>query len=222
MHQYLKSLFFQLSLIVTLTPCFLFSHSTDVVQNQLSNKELNQMGRPTIGSENSKVHVIVFEEPKCPNCKVYSTLIFPLLKKNYIDKNQVRYTFVPISFIPGSITAAEAWLCIFEQDSTPNKERFNKFIETTFSNQPSEEIDWANDRTLIELAKEANLQIDLVQIENCLKKHTYRALIEKNTDYGMELMGGDLDTPTVLINGKPVTQITYQEISRAIDKELKK
>ena len=61
---------------------------------------LDTTGQPTIGYPKAKVHVVVFEEPKCSNCRDYSREIYPSIKKNFIDTNKITYTVIPVSFLP--------------------------------------------------------------------------------------------------------------------------
>src|ERR1700722_18713922 len=67
---------------------------------------INTKGQPTIGYPKAKVQVVVFKEPKCVNCKQFNDEIFPKLKEEFIDTNKIRYTIVPVSFLPGSMPAA--------------------------------------------------------------------------------------------------------------------
>src|SRR5215212_6185778 len=66
---------------------------------------IDTTGQPTIGLPQARVHVVLFEEPKCTACRDYSKEILPKLKKNYIDTNKIRYTTVIVSFLPHSMNA---------------------------------------------------------------------------------------------------------------------
>lgn len=181
--------------------------------------------QPTIGNAKANVHVVVFEEPKCPGCKKFSTLIFPLLKKDYIDTNKILYSLVPVSFVPDSMPAAEAWLCVYHQkkdDSYSNSDLVFKYVDYTYANQPEEDTNWATEETLLKFAKVASPKINIENLKNCLNKHTYRSQIEKNTDYGMKLMNGDLATPGVYVNGIQLEEVSYENLEQRIKEELLK
>lgn len=175
-------------------------------------------GQPTIGSATAKVHVIVFEEPKCPNCKLFSEMIFPILNADYIKTNKIRYTFVPVSFIPDSMIAAVAWLCVYHQDKSPNHELFFKYVEYTYLNQPAEDQNWATAENMIKFAKGTDSAINTDELQRCLSSVVFQQLIENNNAYGTKLMKRDLDTPTVFVNGEEVKEVTYDNIVKAIKK----
>jgi len=176
--------------------------------------------QPTIGNPQAPVHVIVFEEPKCSACKKFTTLIYPLIKKNYIDTAKVRYTIIPVSFIPKSMPAAIAWLCVYHQKSSDPELTF-KYIDYMYSNQPTDASDWATEENLIQFAKETSPVIDLDLLKECLLKETYQAQIEKNTVDGTNLMQGELSAPGIYVNGQVLDTMSYEAIRQLIDQKLK-
>lgn len=191
--------------------------------NKSSKFSANAAEQPTLGDANAPVHVVVFEEPKCPGCKKFTTLIFPLLKQDYIDTKQVRFSVIPVSFVPKSMPAAEAWLCVYHQEGNQlQSDLAFKFIDYTYANQPAENTDWATVDTLVKFAKETSPSIDLEAFKKCLEKHTYQKQVEKNTEDGMNLMEGDLGTPSIFINGVQLDEVSYDNIEQRIKEELNK
>ena len=179
-------------------------------------------GQPTIGKLNSSVEVVVFEEPKCPACKRFSEIVYPQIKKNYLDTDKIRYTMIPVSFLPLSMPAAEAWLCVYHQVADhPNSALFFNFVETTYAKQPEENSNWATPDNLEKIAKQASPLIDTEALKACLSKETYKSQIEKNTKYGNTLMKGRLTTPSIFVNGVKVENPNYAAVSRQIELALK-
>ncbi len=177
--------------------------------------------QPTMGNPKALVHVVVFEEPKCPACKEFNHLTFPLLKKEFVDTNKIRYTVIPVSFIPNSMPAAIAWLCVFNQEKNHSKQNlFFKYVDYMYEHQPSESDDWVTDENLLKFAREASSDIHLPELRKCLHKRSYRQQIEKNTDYGLQLMKGDLSTPAVYVNGFFAEDITFSSLSKLINEAL--
>jgi len=180
-------------------------------------------GQPTIGYPKAKVHVVVFEEPKCVNCREFSEEIYPLLKKDYIDTNKITYTVVPVSFLPGSMPASNALLCTYYSDPVyPNNELFFTYLKYIYAHQPDEHTDWATTEKLLEFAKEASPAIDLSKLQKCIDHETYRVQVEKNNAFGKSIMGGVLSTPTMYINGIEVKQLDYSSVEELIKKLLEK
>lgn len=182
---------------------------------------INTKGQPTIGYPQSRVQVVVFEEPKCVNCKIFSEEIFPKIKTEYIDTGKVRYTLIPVAFLPGSMPAAVALLGVYYQDPLyPNSDLFFTYLDYMYAHQPNENLDWATTDQLIAFAKDASEAIDTEKLQNCINKQAYRVPIEKNTMYGKNLMGGSISTPTVYVNGIEVKELDYEHVKVLIDKVL--
>lgn len=206
-----------LVVLAGLAATFFYQHQTPLL---LSNA-LDTKGQPTIGDPKATVHVVVFEEPKCPSCKRFNTQIFPQIKKDFIDTHKILYTIIPVSFIPHSMPAAIAWLCVYHQDSkTPNDELFFSYVEHTYAHQPSEKLDWATEQNLEKFAQETSPDIHLQSLKNCINREGYRHQIEKNTQYGIELMKEEFSTPAVYINGIHVENWDYTHIRKMIELAL--
>lgn len=183
---------------------------------------LDTKGQPTIGNPNAKVHLVIFEEPKCGTCREFTEKLFPLLKKEYIDTNKILFTAIPVSFLPHSLPAADALMCVYYQDpDAPNSELFFAFLDYMYKHQPSShKEDWATDDKLIEMAHKANPNIQLRQLRICIDRQAYRAKVAQNTEYARRVMHGDLATPTLYINGLQVKELSYKRIVRLIHKAL--
>lgn len=182
---------------------------------------INRQGQPTIGYAKARVHVVIFEEPKCSNCKEFEKEIYPKIKKDFIDTNKITYTVIPVSFLPGSMPAAIAWLCVYYADPLyPNDEQFFTYAEYMYEHQPDEHTDWATPEKLVEFAEKASPAINTTQLKKCIEMDTYRVKIEQNTNYGMQLMDGVISTPTVYVNGIEVKDLTYEEINKLIKEVL--
>jgi protein-disulfide isomerase len=205
-------------LIVTIGAFFFFNyiHAPTVVH-------LETEGQPSLGYPRAPVRVVIFEEPKCPQCKQFTTLIFPELKKEFIDTNKIEYIVIPVSFLPNSMPAAIAWLCVFNQEKDYSERGlFFKYMDYMYAHQPSESDDWVTLEILEKYAKEVSPAIHLDILKNCINKQTYRKQIEKNTDYGMKVMNGELSTPTLYVDGVMVEEISFSSLSHMIHEALRK
>lgn len=182
--------------------------------------EVDFNGQPTIGYSGSKVHVVIFEEPKCPHCKKFTLQVFPRLKEKYIDTHQITFTTIPVAFLPGSINAATALVSIYLQDMNhPNAPLFYTFLEYMYKTEKEETADWATPSELQKMAKAASPAINVAKLKRSIDNEELRALVEKNTQYGTKLMG-HLVTPTLYVNGMKADDITYETVSHLIDAAL--
>lgn len=178
---------------------------------------LNIEGQPTLGSSKAKVQVVVFEEPRCINCKEFNKKVYPKLKTEFIDTDKITYTTIPVSFLPQSMPAAVALLCVYNGDSgQPNSQYFIEYLHYLIEHQ--NEVMTAE--TLIQFAKQALGNIQPHYLKKCIHENTYRSQIEQNTDYGRKIMGGMIATPTLFVNGKEAKHLSFEEISLLIDQAM--
>lgn len=178
---------------------------------------INTNGQPTIGFAKARVHVLVFEEPKCTNCKHFTEQIFPVIKKDFIDTHKITYTVIPVSFLTGSMPAATALLCVYYQNPRfPNDELFFKYLDYMYEHEGGEDTDWAKEETLIQFAKETSPAIEIPKLKECIEKEAYRVQIERNTANATQVMGGEVLTPTVYVNGIKVEQLTEENLRNLI------
>lgn len=176
--------------------------------------------QPTIGYIKAPVQIIAFEEPKCSHCMEFTKTIFPQLKKEFIDTDQVQFTVIPVSFLHGSMPAAVALLCVYNQDTqAPNGDLFIKYLETIYNYQETVKGDWATPDTLLSLAVKASPAINLESLKSCIEKERYRGDIFRNTRLGTKLMG-HLTTPSLYVNGIRLETVSYGELKSLIEKVL--
>lgn len=179
---------------------------------------INYTIHPTLGNPKAKVHIVVFEEPKCVNCAKFTLEMFPKIKEAFIDTNEATYTVVPVSFLAGSMRAATALLCAYNSDPLyPNNELFFEFLHYMYRNQPPEIEDWAQTDRLVAMAKEASPAINPFQLKKCIDAQTYRVRIEKNTELGRKVMEGQLATPTLFVNGIELRSLTFDHLKELIE-----
>jgi protein-disulfide isomerase len=178
-------------------------------------------GQPTIGYSKARVQVVVFEEPKCSHCRDFNNEIFPAIKKEFVDTNKIRYTLIPVSFLPGSMPAAIATLCVYyENPLYPNDELFFKYFDHIYRYQSKRVTDWATPEKLVEFAQATSPAIQLDRLKEGIERETYRVQIEQNTNYGSQIMGGAITTPTVFVNGLRLQEISLESLRKLIEEVL--
>ncbi|MBR3218117.1 MAG: thioredoxin domain-containing protein, partial [Exiguobacterium sp.] len=55
-------------------------------------------GQPTLGNPDAKVSVVEFGDYKCPSCKQWGETIYPQLKADYLDKEDVSFSYINVLF----------------------------------------------------------------------------------------------------------------------------
>lgn len=172
---------------------------------------IDTTNQPTIGNATAPVQMVAFEDLKCFNCMRYETTLFSKIKQKYIDTGKARYTFINLAFIPGSMPAANAAQCVYAQ----NKELFFPFVEYIFSHQPPEEQDWATIPNLIELASHVP-GVNKEKFSECLIASPYVDSINNNLNQAIKIMGGEVATPSLFINGRPVEPLTLERVDAMV------
>lgn len=183
--------------------------------------EIDTVGQPTLGNPNAPIHIVVFKEPKCTSCASFSKDIYPKLKKDFIDTGKVKFTILMTSFLPDSMPAACAMLCVYD-DKPENTELYYEYMEYIYLNQPSEDLDWAKPALLCECAQKVSNSIDLKKLNSCITHKRYCEAIEKNTEQGNEIMDGSIRTPKTYVNGVEMKSMNYEMLSDYLKDLLKK
>lgn len=176
-------------------------------------------GQPTLGNPDAKVSVVEFGDYKCPSCKQWGETIYPQLKADYLDKEEVSFSYINVLFHgQESILASLASESVYEQDP----ESFWKFHKALYDAQPeSQQHDnaWVTVEKLKEIAGETT-SVDLAKFEQDLGEES--TVLEKvSTDDGLVKENGVQFTPSIMINGVMLEDpFDYEKIQELIEQDL--
>lgn len=175
---------------------------------------INTKNQPTMGNPDAKIHIVAFEDLKCANCARFNNNVFPKIKKQFIDTGKAKYTFINLAFINGSMPAAIAARCVYQQ----NKQAFFPYIKYIYANQPPENENWANIPKLLDFATNVS-GINTEQLTQCLIKSPYTAFIKNNIKIASKVMNNEVATPTLYVNGiivKPLSEARIKTIINSL------
>ena len=168
-----------------------------------------------IGNDNAKITVKVFSSLTCPHCATFHNTIFENLKKDFIDKGQVRFEHHPF---PLDLAALNAEIIV--RCHVNNEKKF-ELLEKIYSKQKvwavGSDINKIND-SIKKIGLELNLTPE--KMEKCLKDDkTQEDILNQRIDaqkkYKIE------STPTVIINEIKYTgKVDYKNFKKAIEKKL--
>lgn len=180
---------------------------------------------PTIGNPYASINITVFEEPSCLACAEFSTEVFPLLKERYVDTGEVSLTLIPVSFIKGSKAAAQALMCVYYHDARkPDVEAYFQYFHNMLLYPKEEGKAWASPEVLSKLVSDVKTHsgrsINAEGLIQCVQSQKYKEQIRKNNIYGSKVLGGELATPSVVVEDYLIEDPTFDEIERVI-KQLK-
>ena len=169
----------------------------------------------SIGSPNAKVVVKVFSSLTCPHCADFHTEIFNKLKKDYIDKGEVKFEHHPF---PLDLAALNAEIIVRCQ--TNNDIKF-KLLEEIYIKQKSwaigSDINKINDQI-----KKIGSNFDLSEdkMNSCLKNNNAQDEILNQRIDAQKKYKID-STPTIFVNEKKYTKkIDYRTFKKEIEKNL--
>ena len=168
---------------------------------------------PTIGLSNAPVHMVLFEDLLCYNCRLFSHNVLPEIKKNYIDTGKVKCTIILLAFMKGSQFPANAALCV----NKTNPGKFYDYMQKLHEFQAEDEKDWESRSNLIQIASDIG-DIDLLQLRLCIRQKSCYDELQRNMEIAKTTMGKNFGTPAVYINGAPLNSLSYDAIEKEIEK----
>ncbi|RKD22646.1 hypothetical protein BEP19_10325 [Ammoniphilus oxalaticus] len=187
--------------------------------NEAVNADIFQLDQqPMLGSEQAPIQIIEFADFKCSTCQRFGKQVYPSLKKDFIDSGLVQFYFINFPVVSPNGDSGAAAMAV-EAVYNQNPDEFWKYYEALFA-QPEETDAWNADR-LVQIAKDANVEVDYEQLkEDIEQKNTIKAV---NQDITIGDQAGVDGTPTLFLNGKQVPiqiSLDYNSFKQLIQKEI--
>ena len=169
----------------------------------------------SVGASNAKVVVKVFSSLTCPACANFHLEIYYPLKKDFIDKNLVRFEHHPFPLDLAALNAEIILRC-----NVDNNKRF-QLLGKIYKKQKV----WAIGSDIIKIndsIKKIGTEIDLSnkKMDECLQDDKVQdkilsQRIEAQKKYKIE------STPTIIINEKKYSnKVDYLKFKKVIEKNL--
>lgn len=189
----------------------------DASEEEVQRIHIETANQPVIGDSNAKVQIVEFGDFKCPSCKQFHSLVYPLLKKEYIDTGKVKMTFRNLQFLgEDSITAGMIGEAIYQQ----KPDAFWKYYDLIYKNQQDEMKVWATPEFILPLVKKHIPEVDVNKISQEVKNKTHEKTVKDDNQYARKLMIDGV--PAVYVNGIKINNpLDYKELKDTIEKELK-
>jgi protein-disulfide isomerase len=165
-----------------------------------------------IGDPKSKIVLVEYFAPTCPHCVHYHQKIFPEIKAKYIDNNKIAYVIREFIGNKQDLDATILARCSGHTDT------YLKFLEVILNQQNN----WAFSKNYREILTNIG-SLGGVSPENfstCLNDQNKIKILMENTKLVTNLPTF-IGTPSFFINGEQFNEkYTFEELSKAIDKEL--
>ncbi len=168
-----------------------------------------------IGNENAKITVKVFSSLTCPHCATFHEKIFKNLKKDYIDKNKVKFEHHAFPLDLAALNAEKIVRC------APNPEAKFELLTTIYNKQKKwaigSDINKINN-FLIKIGIDSKIKES--RLRKCLENEQAQDLIleeriKAQKEYNIT------STPTIYINNKKYEdKHEFKSFKKKIDKLL--
>ena len=168
------------------------------------------------GKSDAKVTIKVFSSLTCPACANFHSKIYYQLKKDFIDKDIMRFEHHPFPLDLAALNAEIILRCLV--DNSKRLQFLSKIYEKQRKWAVGSDINKINDSI-----KKIGLEFDLKseEMNKCLKNEKYQdeilnLRIEAQKKYKIDA------TPTIFINEKKYSgNIEYKQFKKAVEKNFK-
>ncbi|MBC5792838.1 MAG: DsbA family protein [Nanohaloarchaea archaeon] len=185
------------------------------------NKTFDVEGEPYIGSEDSEVTMVAFEDFECPFCNRFNNNAFPSIVENHVRAGEARYYWknFPLQRLhPWAEASGVAAECALNQDS----EAFWIFKNGFFNNQDALNNVYKSDQAKFDQSMKkwaSQIGLDTEKFNSCYDNQEELEEVQEDQQQGSEL--GVSGTPTVFVNDqKLVGAQPYSKFESAINSKL--
>jgi len=164
-----------------------------------------------LGNKESKVVVVEYFSPTCPHCAYYHSVIFPELKKKYMDTNKIAYVTREFIATKQDLDASILARCKGDINS------FVQFHDIMLKQQDK----WAYNNKYRELLTDIGQLggITPEEYKKCLSNDKITEILVANTNF-IAKNPKFIGTPSFFVNGVQTANYSVNTISAAIDKAI--
>ena len=185
-----------------------FSYSLAGSNDQTSDKTMSMF----IGDKEAPVIIIEYASFTCPHCATFHTEVLPKLKADYINTGKVLLEYREVYFDGPGLWAGLLARC-------QGKKKYFPMIDLIYRKQK----DWARGNRdeiingLLSVGRQSGLTDEKSRIcmeNNTLAKELIEIFKENTTSDGIS------STPSFVINGDLMQNLSYDELKKIIDEKL--
>ena len=179
--------------------------SGSISSSSVVDERLVRPDSPTLGPENAAVTLVEFLDPECESCRAF----FPVVKRILTEYDgRIRLVVRYMPFHSNSVLAAQATEAAGAQGKYWEMQEllFAKQGEWGHNSEPQREL-------MIKYAKELGLDVEKFQAS--LSNMLVFQKLERDKQDGVAL--GVNGTPTFIVNGQKLENLSYDALKVAID-----
>lgn len=168
-----------------------------------------------IGAADAPITIEAWEDFQCPFCQRWTFSVEPQLFATYVADGTVRVVYRPLSFLGDE----SRWAAVLG-DIAAEQDRFWAYHSIAYANQLGENIGSFSLDRLLEMARLAGLDMDVVMQELTLDaaRARFAALNERSMADAIAL--GISATPSLIVNGVKLPTPDWETLSAAIEEAL--
>lgn len=168
-----------------------------------------------LGAADAPVTVEVWEDFQCPFCQRFTFEIEPAIVEQYVESGDVRLVFRNLAFL-----GDESHWAAVASSLAADQNRFWPFHDYLFSNFLAKDAGSFSLDRLLEMGERSGLDMDAFRQGLTLDAARERfALIDAEAREDAVAMGINA-TPTVVVNGVPLSSPDFATVAAAIDVAL--
>ena len=162
------------------------------------------------GNENAKITIIAYESLTCSHCADFHKIVYPKLKKDFIDTGHVKLEFRHFPLDIAALNAAKIAQC--------KKDQSLEILESLYFNQQ----DWVKGSTIEEVNNNLKLFVKNqgfnINFEECLNNKVIEDFILNDRVEGTKNFKVNA-TPTIIINNKKFEKpLNFKNLKKALEK----
>jgi protein-disulfide isomerase len=159
------------------------------------------------------LEIVLIEDFQCRNCMAFSQKAIPQIQKEYVKNGKVKFTLIPVSFLPGSQAVGNAILEV--QRQAPSQ--VFAYLEKVLRQYEADDL---RPIDLVQIAGRLE-GVDLAALQEAIVEERHTRALEKNFQWAKGVMGGRFRTPALYINGAPGSTFSYEAIQEQIEQVLR-
>jgi protein-disulfide isomerase len=170
-----------------------------------------------LGRSGARVTIDLYEDPLCTNCKTFVETAGPQLQ-TWLDSSTAKIRYYVVSYLNGQSPtrypsrAAEAMYCAADAG------RFREYHDIVFGDQPTPGADVTNDQLIADGPRAGITGAQQTAFAHCVKSGKYAEFVSKISDKASQ--DGIFATPTLLVDGKPVQDVSLAGVTAAVNAAL--
>lgn len=186
----------------------LMGEPTSSAENRVAEDQLVKFHSPILGNPHAPVTVVEFLDPECESCAAFHPVVKSVLN---LHKDDVRFVVRYMLYHGNSKLAAQA------TEAAGRQGKYWEMQEALFARK-----DWTHQQSpqtdkFIEIAR--SLGLNLEKFRSDMQEPGIIAAIESDFNEGTTI--GVKGTPTLFVNGKMLTQLSFDALKNAVEEELK-